>query len=131
MTDLSQIAIELDRPDREYMPGDMLAGTYTIRHLEPSEIRAVELSVLWYTIGKGDEDLAVHEFQRRSVDDGDWIDTHPVAFKTKLPPSPLSYEGRIMKIGWCVRVRVFRHKGKDLFAEVPFTFGQVRPARLD
>ena len=131
MADQPQIVIELDRSEQGYMPGETLAGTYEIRDLLPGEIKAVELSVLWYTIGKGDEDLAVHEFQRRSVDDGDWIDTRPVAFKTQLPPSPLSYDGRIMKICWCVRVRVFRHRGKDLFAETPFTLGQVEPARLD
>ena len=121
--------IELNRPERRYAPGDSLTGTYEIRGMLPSEIKAVELSILWYTIGKGDEDMAVHEFQRRATDDGDWIDIRPVAFKTNLPLSPLSYDGLTMKICWCVRVRVFRHQGKELFAETPFSLGYVEPAK--
>lgn len=131
MSEPPQIVIELDRPDRRYHPGEILTGTYEIRERTPSNITAVELSVLWYTVGKGDEDMAVHEFQRRAVEDGDWIDTRPVAFKTVLPMSPLSYDGLIMKICWCVRVRVFRHRAKELFAEKSFLLGDVEPAQLD
>lgn len=129
MTDQPKIVIELDRPDRIYAPGEAFTGTYEIREMLPSEIKAVELSILWYTVGKGDEDMAVHEFQRRAIDDGDWIDTRPVAFKTNLPISPQSYDGLTMKICWCVRVRVFRRRGKAIFAETPFTLGYVKPAR--
>ena len=127
MSDRPEIVIELNRPDRNYAPGELLTGTYEIRNMMPSEIKAVELSILWYTTGKGDEDLAVHEFQRRAIDDGDWIDTRPVAFRTNLPLSPLSYDGLTMRICWCVRVRVFRRRGKELLAEIPFTLGHVEP----
>ena len=62
--------------------------------------------MLWYTEGKGDEDLAVHEFRRLSADNGYRADPHRVGrFSTTLPNSPLSYEGVIVKVRWCVRVR--------------------------
>lgn len=131
MIDQPQVVIELDQPAHSYAPGGLLSGTYEIRNILASEIAAVELSILWYTEGKGDEDMAVHEFQRRATDDGDWIDTRPVAFKTTLPMSPMSYDGLIMKIRWCVRVRVFRSQGKELFSEMPFTIGEVEPASFD
>jgi hypothetical protein len=86
----------------------------------------MELSVLWYTEGKGDEDLAVHFFDRRSNSDGEMVDLRkPQRFATTLPSSPLSYEGVILKICWCVRVRLFPERGKELVAEVPFQLGRV------
>jgi hypothetical protein len=49
------------------------------------------------------------------------------AFSTPLPQSPLSYEGVIVKIRWCVRVRVFFESGRDHVAEQVFTVGGVPP----
>jgi hypothetical protein len=41
----------------------------------------------------------------------------------------LSYDGRIVKIHWCVRVRVFQGWGRELVLEEPFTLGTVPPPR--
>ncbi len=84
---------------------------------------------MWYTEGKGEEDLAVHFFDR--LDPGAaLVDlTQPRPFSTRLPESPLSYAGVIVKIRWCVRVRVFLAQGKDLFAEEPFQLGLVPAAQ--
>jgi hypothetical protein len=50
-------------------------------------------------------------------------------FETTLPNSPLSYEGTIVKVVWCVRVRVFLDRGKEFSAEWPFQLGRVPRAR--
>ena len=133
----SDIVIQLDgnepagRPpgqrDRVCRPGEILSGQYTINiaNTGASEITAVEISVLWYSEGKGDEDLDVHEFWRKSTDDGDFIDPQrPERFSTTLPRSPLSYDGRIVKIRWCVRVRAFIGR-KEFVAEEAFQLGSV------
>ena len=76
--------------------------------------------------GKGDEDMSVHFFQRiesSDLDGGDFL--QPWRFRTVLPNSPLSYSGLILKISWCVRVRVFLERGKELSLEVPFQLGRV------
>ena len=52
-----------------YLPGDVLKCDYQIDAVGDREVQAVETSVLWYTEGKGDEDMGVHFFQRRVVDD--------------------------------------------------------------
>ena len=110
---------------RVYQPGGIFSGQYTIDAANPSDIGAVEVSVLWYSEGKGDEDLAVHEFWRKSTEDGDFIDPQrPERFSTTLPQSPLSYDGRIVKIRWCVRVRAFLGR-KEIVAEEPFQLGSV------
>ena len=124
------VVIRLDGDDSVYRPGDKLSGQYWIKSLDASQVKAVEVSVLWYTVGKGDEDMAVHEFWQRDADDGRPIATcQPERFATTLPNSPLSYEGQIIKLRWCVRVRVFPHRGKEVVGEKIFQLGDVPPVR--
>ncbi len=127
----ADIHIVLDGHRRSYQPGETLSGEYQLESLSITEPAAVEVSVIWYTEGQGDEDLAVHHFER--FDNELRPDTdlrRPQRFSIKLPRSPLSYQGVIVKIQWCVRVRVFLPRGKELLAEAPFQLGAVPPAQL-
>jgi hypothetical protein len=120
------VIIRLEGNGRAYRPGESLSGEYWIESLPADQLKATEASVLWYTEGKGDEDMAVHEFWRRDVDDANPIDpTRPEPFAAILPNSPLSYDGRIVKIRWCVRVRVFVQRGKELIGQKIFQLGDV------
>jgi hypothetical protein len=124
------IIIRLDGNGRVYRPGETLAGDYWIESLAAGQLKAVEVSVLWHTEGKGDEDMAVHEFWRRDADDGREIDPNrPERFSTTLPNSPLSYEGQIVKIRWCVRVRAFLPRGKEAVGQKVFQLGDVPAVR--
>ena len=61
----------------------------------------------------------------------DWIDLRrPGRFSTTLPASPLSYDGVIVKIRWCVRVRVFPRQGKEVVGELPFVLGEIGGGRI-
>jgi hypothetical protein len=122
------ISLQLRYPHRIYHPGDMLECECQIDAVDADEIQAVESSVLWYTEGKGDEDLAVHYFERRTpseVEDGDLRPLH--RFHTILPNSPLSYTGSMVRIRWCARVRLFLRRGKELFFEQPFVLAAPTP----
>lgn len=124
------IFICLDGNGRTWRPGETVAGEYRIAADDSAQVKSVEVSVLWYTEGKGDEDMAVHEFWRRSMEDADPIDLcHANRFSTVLPVSPLSYDGQIVQIKWCVRVRVFTSRGKDVMAEKIFRLGDVLPLK--
>ncbi len=124
------VRIRFDGNGGTYRPGDTLSGEYRIESVPANEIKAVEVSVLWYTEGKGDEDLAVHEFWRRSADSGDgWETCRSGRFSTILPQSPLSYRGVLVKIRWCVRVRVFLTRGREVMGELAFRLGDVPAAR--
>lgn len=115
------ISIQLVNYDLAYRPGGVLECDYQIDAVDSDEVQAVEASVLWYTEGKGDEDMAVHHFHRRVASeaaDGDLCSLH--RFRTPLPNSPLSYDGQIVKIHWCVRVRAFLKRGKETCFECPF-----------
>jgi hypothetical protein len=122
------VIITLDGGQRHYQPGDVLSAECRVGSLSLAEPKAMEISVLWYTEGKGEEDLAVHYFDRISSEDGSSLDLRRLQrFHTKLPNSPLSYDGVILKIRWCVRVRLFLLRGREIVAEQAFRLGNVPP----
>lgn len=124
------IEVSFDRPDRCYAPGDPLTARYRV--ICPGvPLRAVEESVVWYTEGKGEEDLGVHRFERLTDRQVLAASTDEVTFSTMLPASPLSYEGMIVKIRWCVRIRAFFHGVRDFVSEHVFQVGRIPPARPD
>lgn len=128
--DEPHVTIRFDGNGRIYRPGESLAGEYRVNSVEPDEVKAIEVSVVWYTEGKGGEDLAVHDFRRLSPEDSEWLEpARPGRFSTTLPNSPLSYNGVIVKIRWCVRVRAFLARGKEVLGELPFRLGDVPAAR--
>ena len=125
------VSIKIDHRPTAHAPGETLSGEYQIDAVEATELNAVELSVLWYTEGKGDEDLGVHHFERRTDEDQDPMPlTELRKFSVTLPGSPLSYEGVLIKLRWCVRVRVFLKSGRNYFAELPFRLGTVPNGRM-
>lgn len=118
------------RGSRRYAPGDTLAGSYRLEAIGSETIEAIEISVLWFTEGKGNEDMGIHEFWRLAVDSGDWIDPrHPGRFSTTLPQSPLSYHGASLCIHWCVRIRVFFNDQSETMDEMPFLLGNIPDVR--
>jgi hypothetical protein len=119
------VAVHLAPHSLTYQPGETLSGSCRWFVEPPSDVRRVELSVLWRTEGKGDEDFGVHFFQAVSADATREEIASPLAFSTTLPPSPLSYDGPLLKIRWCVRVRVFLKRGKDIVYDKPFQLGRV------
>jgi hypothetical protein len=117
-------------PRSAFAAGDELIAEYQVDAVDPAEIQAVEASILWYTEGKGEEDMGVHFFERRLPGDEDDGDLRPMRrVRTRLPNSPLSYSGAILCIRWCVRLRLFLRRGRDYVLEKQFTLGSV-PAVL-
>ncbi len=132
----SPIYIKLDgRGNRLYYPGETLAGSYYLEEIRTDLLKSIEISILWYTEGKGNEDIGIHAFWRRSNTENDWIDPcHPGRFSTVLPNSPLSYDGIFVKINWCVRIRAFLLDKRQFLEDFPFRLGDivnVRTLRVD
>jgi hypothetical protein len=125
------IRISFDASGAHYQAGERLTGRYVVEGPQSRPAKAVEVSVLWYTAGKGEEDMAVHHFERHVEEPTKPLDLRiPRRFATVLPASPLSYDGIIVKICWCVRVRVFMPQGQEIMAEATFRLGDVPPAVL-
>ncbi|MCA9177933.1 MAG: hypothetical protein KDB14_25895 [Planctomycetales bacterium] len=113
------VELELLAPQATYHPGDEIRFRYRVQIAEEDSVSAVEVSVLWHTEGKGDEDLGVHFFERRTPDSTENV-SGPATLTVVLPNTPLSYDGRIVKIRWYVRVRAFPRKGRSFYQEAPF-----------
>jgi hypothetical protein len=122
--------LKLDSAAGEYRPGQRLCGQFLAEGASAWPVRSAELSIVWYTAGQGEEDFDVHHFERFVDEPGRRLDLRlPRAFSVALPPSPLSYDGRIVKICWCVRLRVFPQQGPEVVEEAAFRLGNVPPPR--
>ena len=120
------VTVHFCSADRRYEPLDSIQVRYEV-DLPPGQVaRAVERSIVWYTEGKGEEDIGVHFFER--LTDRATAETATGSFGCHLPASPLSYEGVIVKIRWCVRVRLFFDVGRDFVSEHVFELGRVPAA---
>ncbi len=98
-----------------------LTASWRVSRVTLDRLEAIEVSVLWHTEGKGDEDLHVHHFQR--------LDENHIrrlgladeqALKCDLPVTPLSYHGRLISVRWCIRLRLFLADGREVVTERPF-----------
>lgn len=107
-------------------PHDLLELEYCLRRVEPSEVDQLELSVMWRTEGKGTEDIGVHFFESLSgAELSDLINARPKHACTTMPASPLSFEGSLLKIRWCVRLRLHLADGREITTEQPFYLGHL------
>ena len=115
------LTLTLCHADGRYQAGQRLRANWRIGRLQHEEVVGLEASVLWFTEGKGDEDLQVHHFER-------WNDAQlnqlnlsvPHSIECVLPLSPMSYEGTLVRIRWCVRLRLFCSSGHDCVTQQSF-----------
>jgi hypothetical protein len=108
-----------------YRPGELLSGEFGVRGERPRKY-TVELSVLWRTEGKGDEDLGVVFFQEWERDLAPFDFERPHTFEVTLPPAPLSYDGTLIKIRWLARLRVRWELDQELLIEEPFVLAPAQ-----
>lgn len=115
----ARIEFLLEDTDRVLHPGQELAGGFRLNTALPVMVRHVELSVLWYTEGKGDTDEGV--IHHETCAENTQIDAaRAFSFRVTLPEAPWSYDGKIVKIRWVVRVRIKPENGAELAAEERF-----------
>jgi hypothetical protein len=123
---MSRPEIEVRLEQEAYRPGDLLAGAFALEAGPDDELVNLELSVLWHTSGKGDEDMGVVHFEDWSAEQGRPFDRgRPHGIEVRLPRTPLSYDGFLIKVHWCVRVRARWARGQPTMREVPFQLGAV------
>ncbi|MEN1682150.1 MAG: hypothetical protein AAGJ46_21440 [Planctomycetota bacterium] len=115
------VRVVLDRPNGRYLPGEAIEVVATIDAEAAPLVAAAEVSLLWYTAGKGDEDLHVHAMQR--VRGPLTAETRRLTLESPLPMSPHSYAGHVVKVCWCVRVRLFDGRRRQTVVETPLVVG--------
>jgi len=135
-----RISVVFNHENIQYSGSDPLRIHYVVEGVESCSVATIERSVVWYTEGKGEEDFGVVFFERIQINkrnDGTKILPKSIntaqltgALAIDLPHSPLSYEGIIVKIRWCVRIRIFFRSGRDFVSEHIFFLGNVPLAQL-
>ncbi|MFO0877736.1 MAG: hypothetical protein U0840_10315 [Gemmataceae bacterium] len=119
---MSELDVEVRLERSRYQPRHELIGAFQIVGDPPSDY-TVELSVLWRTEGKGDEDLGVILFQEWTSASNPLAFDQPHEFSVRLPRSPLTYDGELIKIRWLARVRVRWGNGHEEMAQEEFELG--------
>lgn len=114
-----EVELWLDRGSRRYLPGDVITGHCHFESWRAEGLQAIELTLLWYTAGQGEEDFCVHHFQRHEIDELD-ADSKDFQYEAILPASPYSYDGEIVKVCWTVRLKGFFKQGRPRVVEAPF-----------
>lgn len=111
------VVLRLDQ--ERYQPGEDLIGVFQISG-EPPEDYGIELSVLWHTEGKGDEDLGVILFQEWSEGNQPFGFGTPQQFTVQLPRAPLTYDGQLIKVRWLAKVRIRSRRGGEQLSDAAF-----------
>lgn len=115
------MSVCLCREDGMYEGGKTLEARWRISRVDLDALAAVEVSVLWYTEGKGDTDMQVHYFTRFEQDDLRRCGlADEQSLNCLLPATPLSYHGRLIRVKWAVRIRAFMVDGRECMTEQPF-----------
>lgn len=150
---IPSVIIQFERQPYRFEPGEDAAGSFRLVDVNAEEVNRLEFSILWYTEGKGDEDMGVHFFAPLAAEDGfgsmesaseisdekkarSYVkrihdgDELLFRFTAPLPASPLSYYGKILKIHWCARVRLFLKNGREVKSERIFTVGKIPPIQV-
>jgi hypothetical protein len=107
------ITFELEAGREEFAPAEALRGVVSWESANPED--RAELSVLWYTEGKGDKDTGLAHFEEFKLDS-----QNEHRFEIALPLLPLTYYGELLKIHWVCRLRVDRKASQDLVLDLPF-----------
>lgn len=120
------VTIRFAQGRRTYAPGEGVAAEIRVANWRAIDCRRAEASVVWHTAGKGDEDLHVHELRALPVSGADAVDlSSPYRLEATLPECPLSYDGVIVKVCWCVRLRLLLPGYRSVAFEAPFRLGEA------
>jgi hypothetical protein len=126
---LSSLEARIRLEQEQYQPGELLIGAFAIDGEAPEHYTA-ELSVLWHTEGAGEEDLGEILYREWDENNNPFDFGRPHGFEVKLPRSPLSYEGELIKVRWVVQVRLCWGGGEgELVEEEPFRLGRCEIVR--
>ena len=95
---MDRVTIETEERRTSFLPGERVSGFVEWRLDE--EPRSVELRLLWYTAGKGDQDVgvvAVVPFEGPGLGDRR-------SFEVRLPLEPHSFSGTLITLSWAIEV---------------------------
>lgn len=91
--------LQIQLPKVAYQPGETIQGT--LRWNLPKAPGAIEITLGWWTTGKGTQDSKI-EAELEFPASG-YTGTHN--FQLKIPLSPHSFEGHLISLKWALEAR--------------------------
>ncbi|MEL6348359.1 MAG: hypothetical protein AAFV53_34935 [Myxococcota bacterium] len=112
------LQLELERSD--YQAGDVVRGVVVVSVNQDVKCNGLAVRLGWRTHGKGNRDGETD--REEIVYNGPWSagHRHRYPFTFTLPPSPLTYHGQNINIGWFVQAQ----------ADIPWAFDPKSEAEL-
>jgi len=104
---MSTLKIAVRKDPAQYRPGEEIAGAAQWTTAKPPE--AVEVRLLWYTHGRGTEDVCLVDTVRFDAPLQD--DTRP--FRFTAPEAPYSLAGTLVSLDWVVELITLPSKESD------------------
>jgi hypothetical protein len=95
---MSELDISLHESRTSYAPGDTVRGT--VQWNVQGNPQRLDLSLLWYTTGKGTRDVGVIE--TLAVDNPGSFGSRDFAFT--LPYGPYSFSGKLISLIWVLEL---------------------------
>lgn len=92
------LAIEIQDGANAFLPGEAVEGTVSWQLDRPAQ--TAELRLLWYTQGKGDQDVGVVStvpFSNPGLQDRR-------SFRVSLPDGPFSFSGKLISLAWALEL---------------------------
>jgi hypothetical protein len=100
------LAIQFDRADRTYLPGEEVTGTVRVQVNQDVRCDELLLETFWQTHGRGNSDTGPK--QSVALYRGDWVagTSHQYPFRFTAPDGPPTYHGHYLNIDQYVSIRV-------------------------
>ena len=95
---MAELKLEIQGSERAFAPGATIKGALGWQSERPVE--RAELRLLWYTQGKGSQDVEVVE--RLSFDDPKPEEARP--FTIRAPLEPYSFSGKLISLIWALEL---------------------------
>lgn len=95
---MESLDLQIEPPEAGFIPGCEILGSARWRIDRP--VRHAEVRLLWFTRGKGTEDLKVVESQPVANPAAE----QEVQFRFRIPNGPHSFSGKLISLLWAVEL---------------------------
>ncbi len=97
------ITIELDKSEAIFSPAETISGTVSWSEAEGT---SMEARLIWYTVGKGDQDFELIAVHKVAAFDSSGSER----FEFIAPSRPQSFSGKLISLQWAIEAIIFPDK---------------------
>jgi hypothetical protein len=106
---MNHLKIGTRQDRRDFRPGEELTGAAGWELDKPP--KSVEIRLIWFTRGKGTEDVGLVETVRLEQP----LAAEARPFRFQLPPAPYSFSGKLISLAWALELVALPSKQSTRF----------------